>query len=410
MSTCTGCKSKQVKILLDLGMQPVCSRFLKKPEDTKKEYHHQLILGQCQACGLVQLVNLFPLDRILPLYDWVVRYAEPEEHLDKLAETIAKLVGLKGESKVSKSTACGISFKDDSLLQRLENMSFSNAWRLELEKDLGIRTTPAGPESVQDKFDIKKAKEMAAKHGKQDIVIARHILEHAYDVLGFLEALGELVKPEGYIVIEVPGCNQALDQLDYTTIWEEHTAYFTEQTFKHLIAANHCFIKHFEEVPYPLESSLIAVIQPEKQKGKVKTMKTIAMYKKILVDEIKRAEGFAKGFSKRKEEWRNYLSKTNRIALFGAGHLACGFINFFNLKEFVDLVIDDNPNKKGWFMPGSALPILGSEALIGKKIELCLLSLNPRNEEKVVMKNQEFINQDGVFLSIFPSSKYALKL
>jgi len=405
MNTCTACKSKQLKELLDLGMQPVCSRFLKKPTDAKKEYHHPLTLGQCQACGLVQLVNSFPLARILPLYDWVVRYAEPEEHLDKLAETIAGLPGIKDDAKNAK--ICGISFKDDSLLQRLKNMGFSNAWRLDMEKELGIKTAPAGAESVQDRFTLEKAEELAAKHGKQDIIIARHILEHAYDLFGLLKALGELIKPEGYVVLEVPGCNQALEQLDYTTIWEEHTAYFTEQSFKHSITAASFFIKHFEEVPYPLESSLIAVAQPQKQKDKTRAA---ILDKRILIAELQRAELFAKGFSKRKEEWRNYLSKTNRIALFGAGHLACGFINFFKLKEFVDLVIDDNPDKKGLFMPGSSLPILGSEALLGKKVELCLLSLNPRNEEKVVLKNQEFINQGGVFLSIFPSSKYALKL
>jgi SAM-dependent methyltransferase len=398
-------------------MQPICSRFLKKPVDAKKEYHHPLILGQCQACGLVQLVNPFPLARILPLYDWVVRYAEPEEHLDKLAERIARLPGLEDNANDEKNAKdakiCGISFKDDSLLQRLKNMGFSNAWRLDMEKELGIKTAPAGVESVQDRFTLEKAEELASKHGKQDIIIARHILEHAYDVIGFLKALGELVKPGGYVVLEVPGCNQALEQLDYTTIWEEHTAYFTEQTFKHSITAASFFIKHFEEVPYPLESSLIAIAQLQEKKDEPEQKdkaKTIAMDKKILNKEIERAEDFAKGFSKRKEEWRDYLSRTNRIALFGAGHLACGFINFFKLKEFVDLVIDDNPNKKGWFMPGSALPILGSEALLGKKVELCLLSLNPRNEEKVVLKNQEFINQGGVFLSIFPSSKYALKL
>lgn len=402
MRTCASCKSKQLKELLDLGMQPVCSRFLKKPEDAKKEYHRRLSLAQCQACGLVQLANPFPLDRILPLYEWVIRYTEPEEHLDKLAETITKLAGLS-----EKSTLCGISFKDDSLLKRLKEKGFANTWRLSIEKYLGIKTTPAGVESVQAKFNFTKAKELVSTHGKQDVVIARHILEHAYDVSGFLKALGEFVKPTGYIVLEVPGCNQALEQLDYTTIWEEHTAYFTEHTFKHSITAAGFLIKHFEEVPYPLESSLIAIINPKEIKDKVKN---IEIDKKMLSDEIKRAENFAKGFLKRKEEWRNYLSKINRIALFGAGHLACGFINFFNLKEFVDLVIDDDPNKKGWFMPGSALPILGSEALVGKKVELCLLSLNPRNEEKVVQKNQEFINQGGVFLSIFPSSKYALKL
>jgi hypothetical protein len=202
-----------------------------------------------------------------------------------------------------------------------------------------------------------------------------------------------------------------LEQFDYTTIWEEHTAYFTQQTFKHSILAGGFIIKHFEEAAYALESSLITIIRPGELKDKLKgKVKTIAMDKKTLAAELKIGESFAKGFSKRKEEWRSYLSKTNRIALFGAGHLACGFINFFKLKEFVEMVIDDNPNKKGLFMPGSALPILGSEALLGEKIELCLLSLNPRNEEKVVQKNQEFINKGGVVISIFPSSKYALKL
>jgi len=391
-------------------MQPICSRFLKKPEQLRQEHKHPLRVGQCQACGLIQLVNPFPVSEIKPIYPWTVAYAEPEEHLDQLAEKIIKLPGLTEKSRI-----CGISFKDNSLIMRLNKLGFKNTIVFDTKNDLGIKEAFAGPETVQDKFNSKKAKELAKKHGKQDLIIARHILEHAYDVLGFLKSLGELVKPEGFVVLEVPGCSQALEQFDYTTIWEEHTAYFTEQTFKHLIVTGGFFIKHFEEAAYPLESSLIAVMQPEELKGKIKgkvkdKAKTIVMDKKTLAAELKVGESFAKGFSKRKEEWRSYLSKTSRIALFGAGHLACGFINFFKLKEFVELVIDDNPNKKGLFMPGSALPILGSEALLGKKIELCLLSLNPRNEEKVVQKNQEFINQGGVVLSIFPSSKHALKL
>jgi len=415
MNDCCLCKSKKVKVLLDLQDQPVCNRFLKAKAEANKEYKHSLGIAQCQSCGLVQLASQFPLSKILPAHSWMVRYAEPEEHLDALAKKIAKLEGLSKESKI-----CGISFKDDSLVQRLKAMGFSNAWRLGLQNDLGITAIPAGVESVQASFNLENAKKIALAHGKQDVVIARHILEHAYDISGFLNALGQLVKPNGYIVIEVPGCTQAFEQHDYTTVWEEHTAYFTPQTFKNAFSIAGFAIKSFEEVMYPLESSLIVIAQLQKKdseaKGKTKSkikashiIEKKSQPKHALDKELALAEGFAKGFSGKKHEWSEYLSTKGRIALFGAGHLACAFINFFDLKNSVELVIDDDPNKNGLFMPGSGLPIVSSNALLEKNISLCLLSLNPRNEDKVIQKNQAFINNRGVFISIFPSSKYALK-
>jgi len=399
LNTCHICKKHEVKSLLNLGMQPVCNRFLKKPEEKEKEYKHSLILGRCRVCGLVQLINLFPITNLVPEYEWIVRYAEPEEHLDKLAHIITNLPGISNKSRFY-----GISFKDDSLLERMKKLGFTNAWRLDIKKDLDIKESLVGVETVQDKFNPEKAREIAEKQGKQDVIIARHILEHCYDAPRFMRALKEMLKPDGYIVVEVPGCNQALDLLDYTIIWEEHTIYFTNQTFKQIFDFTGFSLKYFEEVAYPLESSLIGIAQLKDSD------KPFFPDKNVVDKEIRRAEVFAQGFEKTKEKLRNYLSKQNKVALFGAGHLACGFINFFELKDFFEFVVDDDPNKKGLFMPGSGLPIYGSNALIEKNIRLCLLSLNPRNEDKVIQKNQGFIKNKGTFLSIFPSSKHALKI
>ncbi|MBU1199357.1 MAG: class I SAM-dependent methyltransferase [Nanoarchaeota archaeon] len=402
MNTCSVCKEEKVKVLLDFGMQPVCNRFLKKPEEVKGEYKHSLMIGQCLTCGSIQVVNSFPVAELKPEHTWIVRYAEPEEHLDNLADKIANLAGLNPESKF-----LGISFKDVSLIERMKHKGFENVHCLDTKKDLLI-TEIAGVESVQDKFTVEKSRELVKKHGRYDIIIARHILEHVYSPKDFMDSLKELLKPEGYIIIEVPGCDQAFELFDYTIPWEEHTLYFTRQSFKHFFGFAGLNIESFEEIDYPLESSLIVIARLKKKQNVSDS--SLFPTKDFLSKELELGDAFAKGFSRREKELKNYLSDKKGVALFGAGHLACSYINFFDIKEQIDFVVDDDPNKKGLFMAGSGIPIFGSGALVEKNIGLCLLSLNPRNEDKVIQKNQAFINNKGIFLSIFPSSKHALKL
>jgi len=73
-------------------------------------------------------------------------------------------------------------------------------------------------------------------------------------------------------------------------------------------------------------------------------------------------------------------------------------------------VIDDNPHKRGLYMPGSKLPIAGSPALLDRDISLCLLSLNPSGEQEVTEKNSPFVGQGATVASILPASARALTL
>jgi hypothetical protein len=98
-----------------------------------------------------------------------------------------------------------------------------------------------------------------------------------------------------------------------------------------------------------------------------------------------------------------------RVAVFGAGHLAAKFVNFFRLGAMIDCVVDDNARKQELLMPGSRLAIRGSATLLSRSIDLCLLSLNPESEQKVLAKNQPFLDRGGRFLSIFASSERAVQ-
>jgi len=48
--------------------------------------------------------------------------------------------------------------------------------------------------------------------------------------------------------------------------------------------------------------------------------------------------------------------------------------------------------------------------LIKANIKLCLLSLSPESEAKVINKNHVFLDKGGKFVSIFPASKNALNI
>jgi len=391
MPNCRACAA-EAAVLLDFGAQPICNRFLARAEET--EYSHPVVLGQCGACGLVQLTSMPPASELRPRQDWIT-YNEPEPHLDRLADVLAALPGV-GPATV----ACGVSFKDDSTLRRLAERGITRSWRLE-PSELGSTAAGVGVETVQDLLTPERAAAVAAARGAADLIVVRHILEHAFDLPRFFAALRALAKPGAYFVFEAPDCHGAMRDLDYSTVWEEHAAYFTEATYLSTLRRAGFETVHFENVPYALENSLVVVVRAgAPQRPELDLPAELAL-----------GRSFAAGLRRQAERLRAFLdAQPGGVALFGAGHLACAFVNLLELKDKIRFVADDHPKKKGLFMPGSRLPIRGSQALVEDGVKLCLLSLHPDSEDKVIANNKAFVDGGGTFRSIFPASRRALAL
>lgn len=392
MAKCRACAA-DVSVLRDFGGQPICNRFLAAPEEP--EYLHPVVMGQCGACGLIQLSELPPASELRPRQDWIT-YNEPEPHLDRLADALAALPGIGPDS-----VACGVSFKDDSTLRRLRERGVGRTWRIE-PSELGATAAGVGVETIQDLLSPERACALAARHGAADIVLARHILEHAFDLPRFISAVRALGKPSAYVVFEAPDCRAALQACDYSTVWEEHAVYFTEASYLHCLRRAGLAVVRFENVPYALENSLVAVVRAGEQASTLD-----------LGAELRLGRGFAAGLRRQAERLAAFLDEQGgrgSVALFGAGHLACTFVNLLGLGGKIRFVADDHPKKKGLYMPGSRLPIRGSRALLDDGIKLCLLSLHPDSEDKVVAANKAFVDAGGSFRSIFPASRRALAL
>jgi len=400
MNRCQICESDRVKILLDCPPQPLCNRFV--ADIGLEEYRHPLTLGQCQECALIQIIQPVPDEEIVPRLKWL-SYKEPQDHIGDLADLIRSLPNITTDSIV-----CGISYKDDTLLEALAGRGLSRTWRIAPKEDLGIAIPGAGGETVQAYLTPDAAKRLVRQHGQADIIIARHIYEHASDTGRLLRAVKQLLAPSGYIVFEVPDCTEVLSARDYTMLWEEHILYFTPDTFKASFGLADLSLRHYRSYPYPVEDALVAIAQVGKDS------KPTVLASDILGSELATGATYAGGLQGCAENVRRLLKEhrdaKGKIAVFGAGHLTCTYINLMGIGDYIDFVIDDNPNKKGLYMPGSCLPICGSDLLVSGEVDLCLLGLRPEAEPKIIERNKAFLDGGGTFASIFPTSKIRLGL
>ncbi|OGV46274.1 MAG: hypothetical protein A2X46_18520 [Lentisphaerae bacterium GWF2_57_35] len=398
MLTCRACASHTVVDLIDYGPQPLCNRFLAGPNGPEARFSLHLCL--CPSCGVIQLAEVAPADELRPRLEWV-KYNEAEGHLDDKVENILRITHLGTDAVVA-----GMSYKDASTVRRFAAKGFSKSYVIDLPNDLGVTAPGAGVESVQAALTEAKAHAIANRRGRPDLVIARHIIEHAHDMPGFARALRALVKPGGFVAFEVPDMLPSLENRDYSTIWEEHPIYFTPPTYRQTLERLGFRVLGLLNYPYTIENALVAITQ-------VAEPQISPLPPEALQLEIQRSQAFAEAFpglkARLQQTLRSFRQNEGSIAVFGASHLACKFINLMGIAESIDFVVDDDPNKNGFHMPGSRLPILGSSALIERQIRLCLLSLNPESEAKVIGKQQKYLEAGGTFASIFPANPKHLK-
>lgn len=325
-------------------------------------------------------------------FKWLT-YNEPEGHLDDLVARLRRLPGINAGSRIG-----ALTYKDDSTLARFDRAGYANTYRVDMARDLRLDDPCAGLESIQAAIDAKTAERIAERYGSADLLIVRHVLEHAHDPLAFLQAVRSLVKPGGHLVFEMPDSTKFIKACDYSFVWEEHITYLCAATLETLIANGGLFLSEIIVYPYPLEDSLIAVVNNERATtaGADSTAELCANGKAF-------ARQFDDSHAHLHALFRGWRQAGKRIAVFGAGHLAAKFVNFFGLEKFIECVIDDNPNKQNLLMPGSRLPVQGSAML--DSIDVCLLSLNPESEQKVMQKYRHVVERGVAFLSIFALSQ-----
>ena len=317
---------------------------------------------------------------------------------------VEQLAGLPGITR--DSVIAGLTSKDDTTLDRFRKRGFHNVWRVDLASDLGVTDPCANIETVQKLATPARLAPISARRGLADLLIVRHIIEHAEDLKAFVEGCAALVRAGGYIMVELPDCSTSLSLQDYAMIWEEHSLYFVPETFAGVLGIGGFETLRTDIYPLPFENCIVEiarktgrVARPAATPSRRAAAGTLARYAAAW-------QPRTAALRSKLETWRR---ERGRIALFGAGHLACAFVNFHGLGDLVEFVADDTPQKQGLFLPGARLPIVPSTRLVEDGISLAILALSIGNEDRVIERNAAFANAGGAFTSIFAASPRSIR-
>ena len=378
---------------LDLGLQPLCNRFVKK--NTKEDYHHNLSLTQEKDSGLVKITNPIPPNKMQARYKWLTE-TEPSVHFADVAKLLNQLPNISKESKI-----LNFSYRDKPLSRKLNAIGFRNLVEIENNNDT-IGVANIQNDLSKDNFTDK----IKNQHGKFDLLLANRILHHVHDLKSFFNSIRKLITDEGYVVIEVPDCERGLSSFDYNIIFEEHVYYFTKDSLINIIKENGFEIVKFKSYSFPFEDALVAIIKKSNNSY-------FSASKKIVFKEIKLFNDFVFNFNKQKKSVNSFFSKKSNdgsIVFFGAGHHGITFVNIMKIKKYVECFIDDVVEKQKLLIPGSYLPIYSSSYLKNNKVSTCIISVSQENEELVFNKIKSVLDKTANIFSIFPDSPISLPI
>jgi SAM-dependent methyltransferase len=388
------CGSSSLLPVLDLGDHPVARHFLSA--QSEEEYVHPVRLHLCESCGLVQLVDPVPAETLYADYVCLSSW-KAQPHVPGLADLVQTLPGL---TKTSEIVEAGCN--DGSFLEVLQRRGFERVIGVEPARDAREAAQSKGLRTLAGFFTPELARDLVRADGRCDLFVARQVLEHATDLGAFVEAMGVVLAPGGYVLIEVPNLDFMLRWPDYSAVWEDHVNYFSLTTLTALLASIGVEVTLTRTVAFSGEA-LVVVGARTGESAPIERGGCPPELRAAAVSYGDRWPAFRSALLAHLDEHR---ASGGRAAVYGAGNRACGLLNFTGAGSRVEFVVDDQPEKQGKYMPGSRLPIVGSEMLTPESADLCLLAVNAENEDGVIARHSAYVaGGRGRFESLLPPSE-----
>jgi len=362
---CRFCGASLHTSFVDLGMSPLCESFIGSDQLAEMESFYPLHAYVCGQCFLVQLQEFVTPGEIFTEYAYFSSYSTSwVEHARRYAEMMIVRFKLGPASKVME-----IASNDGYLLQHFVARSVpvlgiepaANVAKVAIEKGV--------PSTVRF-FGRKTAAEIAAEHGRPDVLLGNNVLAHVPDINDFVGGMKVLLAPHGVITMEFPHLQRLIAENQFDTIYHEHFSYLSFVTVERIFAQHGLTLFDVEELPTHGGSLRIYGRHSENAALDV-TARVHALRQREIDDgflSLERYRGFEEQVKTTKRKLLTFLidakQRGKRIAAYGAPGKGNTLLNYCGIRtDFLDFAVDANPYKHGKYTPGTRIPIFPPEKL-----------------------------------------------
>ena len=387
---CRSCGNSKLKRVVSLGYQPLANNLLSKKDEKCELY--PLEVNYCGNCHNCQLSVAVDPKKMFSNYLYTSSTSTSfRNHFIEASKKYVKEFKLKSKS----SYIIDIGSNDGVALKPFKELGFKNILGVEPAKNLAKLANKNKIKTFNgflDKKNIKKMKKNA------DLILASNVFAHSDNLKEMAECMIQLLSKKGTIIIEVQYLMNTLKDLTFDNIYHEHYNYWSLTSLINFFKPFHVKIFKVEKIATHGGSIRVYLKKNKKIKIENSIKKLLIEENKFGIKDFRTYQKFGEKIYKIRDNVikniENLKKKRKKIIGYGSPAKATTALNFFNITNSIDFVVEDNKLKQGKFIPGIKIPIKGKSAVKNKNNIMLVLAWNFFNEIKKNNNNlsNKFIN------------------
>lgn len=400
---CRLCGSTDLAEVFSFGETPMANAYVAKTHLKKPELHAPLTVNLCKKCKLVQLRDVVDPTVLFSTYLYVSGTSPVfVAHFAEYAKSVAKRFGL-----TKKSLVIDVGSNDGVLLSHFNKLGMQIVG-IDPARNIAREATKKGVPTLAKFLTPETARAVAGKYGKASVITANNVFAHTDAVESFVEAVKELLLPDGVFVFEVQYLKDLIEKNLFDMVYHEHLCYY------HLTPLVSFFqrigLRVFDVERVPTHGGSIRVYVGWNDGPRATSTRVQRMLK--TESALNRTSTYG-AFSKRVDKAGKILRKMladfrregKRVVGYGAPAKATTFCYALGIDGgMLDYIVDDSPLKQGLHMPGTHIPIKPPSALYEDMPDVCLI-LAWNFADPIVRNHRQFAERGGVFIAPFPEPR-----
>ena len=349
----------------------------------------------CRRCFLVQLQEFVTPSEIFSEYAYFSSYSTSwVDHARRYAELMIDRFKLGNGSKVME-----IASNDGYLLQHFVARGIP-VLGIEPAANVAKAAVAKGVPTTVQFFGRASAADIAAKHGRPDVLLGNNVLAHVPDINDFVGGMKILLGPQGVITMEFPHLARLMAENQFDTIYHEHFSYLSFTVVEKIFAHHGITLFDVEELPTHGGSLRIYGRHTENAALPV-TARVTELRQREIGDgflTLERYRGFDEQVKSTKRKLLSFLIDAKHQAKTIVGYGAPGkgntLLNYCGIRtDFLDFVVDANPYKHGKFTPGTRIPIFSPERIREARPDYVLIL--PWNLKDEIVSQAAYVREWG---------------
>ena len=404
--SCRVCQAPDHDVVLDYGPVVPADAFLRSAEEVADERRYPLTLVLCHQCLHLQILEV--LDPALLFVDYVWETGIPasiRQYCREFAD--AALARLGGRIPAS---VFEIASNDGTMLKEFQARG-SGVLGVDPARNIVQKANAAGVPTIAEFFGERVARDVLARQGQADLVIARNVLAHVADLHGLMAGVRQLLAPEGTAVIEVPHLLDMYRELQYDQVFHEHIGYHSLDSVVRLCAMHDLAV--FDVEHQWIHGGTVRAYITHASSGRTPTAAVASMLEEEQAAGILGREAwrqFGERAMTQKRLLRAELSKLHAagklVVGYGAAAKGMSMIQFCELRQpQIAYIADKSTMKIGKLAPGSHIPIVSPDRMRADPVDVVVVFA--WNFAREILEQEQAMRDRGTrFLHPIPEPHY----